>query len=443
LKAKAILDRNPGEAITMKVSPFHLPPIVKAIVGRLKDAGFEAYVAGGAVRDLVMDRTPADWDVATSAPSKDVAALFSHLTSFSLQHGTVTLMDKGKHYEVSTYKGSAGTIEDDLAHRDFTINAMALDAEEGRVIDPHGGREDVKMRLVRAVGVPEDRFHEDPLRLLRAVRLRAQLDFTIDGRTLDAISGMATLLAGVAKERIREEMIRLLTSAKPSQGFQDMVYTGLLEEVLPELMGGYGKGEGPLEGQSVFGHIMETVDRVHPGAVLRLAALFHDIPEPGAKEKHEVEGARIAEEVMRRLRFSERMICQVTHLVRHHTDARGYDSSWDESSVRRLIIGIGADHLASFFLLGRADLESQGMDTHLLSELEERVSATLKTGFPHRVQDLKVDGRKVMEICGINEGPEVGRILKALFEDVLDHPEWNTEEKLLERLQEMKEDWGQ
>jgi tRNA nucleotidyltransferase (CCA-adding enzyme) len=426
----------------MKVSRFHLPSVVKAIVGRLKDAGFEAYVAGGAVRDLVMDRTAADWDVATSAPPKDVAALFSHLPLFSLQHGTVTLVDKGRHYEVSTYRGSAGTIQDDLARRDFTINAMALDADAGKVVDPHGGREDVKKRLVRAVGVPEDRFREDPLRLLRAVRLRTQLDFTIDGKTLEAISRMSTLLAGVAKERIREEMIRLLMSEKPSRGFHDMVYTGLLEEVLPELMGVYRKGKDPLEGQGVFGHIMETVDRVHPGAVVRLAALFHDIAEPWAKEKHELEGAKIAEKVMRRWRFSERMISHVAHLVKHHADATGYDSSWDESSVRRLIMGIGANHLASFFLLGRADLESQGKDSHLLSELEKRVSASLKTGFPHRVQDLKLDGRKIMEIWGINEGPEVGRILKALFEDVLDHPEWNTEEKLSERLQEMKEDWG-
>jgi tRNA nucleotidyltransferase (CCA-adding enzyme) len=426
----------------MKISPSHIPPIVKAVFGRLKDAGFEAYVVGGAVRDLVMDRTAADWDVATSASPEAVAALFSHLTLFSLQHGTVTLVDKAKHYEVSTYRGSAGTIEDDLAHRDFTINAMALETDEGKVIDPHGGREDVKRRLVRAVGVPEDRFREDPLRLLRAVRLRTQLNFNIDGKTLETISRMAPLLAGAAKERIREEMIRLLASEKPSQGFHDMVRTGLLKEVLPELMEGHRKGQDPSEGRSIYGHIMETVDRVHPHAVLRLAALFHDIAEPRAKEKHELEGARIAEEVMRRLRFSERMISHVAHLVKHHRDGMGYDSSWDESSVRRLTIGIGANHLASFFLLRRADLESQGKDTRLLSELEKRVRATLKAGFPHRVQDLKVDGREIMEIWGINEGPEVGRILKALLEDVLDHPEWNTEEKLLERLQEMKEDWG-
>jgi tRNA nucleotidyltransferase (CCA-adding enzyme) len=434
------MDQNAAEAIAMKVSRFHLPPVVKAIVGRLKDAGFEAYVVGGAVRDLVMDRTAADWDVATSALLKDVAALFSHLTRFSLQHGTVTLVDKGRHYEVSTYRGSADTIEDDLAHRDFTINAMALDADGGKVVDPHGGREDVKKRLVRAVGVPEDRFREDPLRLLRAVRLRTQLDFTIDGTTLDAISRMSMLLAGVAKERIREEMIRLLTSEKPSQGFHDMVCTGLLEEVLPEMMGGYTKGKDPHEAQSIYGHIMETVDRVHPQAVLRLAALFHDIAEPWAKEKHELEGAKIAEKVMRRWRFSERMISHVAHLVKHHRDGMGYDSSWDESSVRRLIIGIGANHVASFFVLRRADLESRGKDTRLLSELEKRVLADLKAGFPRRVQDLKVDGRKIMEVWGINEGPEVGRILKALLEDVLDHPEWNTEEKLLERLREMKKD---
>jgi tRNA nucleotidyltransferase (CCA-adding enzyme) len=437
LLAKSTLYRNPAEAEAMKVSPSHVPPIVKAVLRKLKDAGFEAYVVGGAVRDLVMDRNAADWDVATSASPETVISLFSHLSLFSLQHGTVTLVHQGKHYEVSTYRGPAGTIEDDLAHRDFTINAMALDAEEGEVIDPHGGREDVKRRIVRAVRVPEDRFREDPLRLLRAVRLRTQLDFTFDEKTFEGISRLAPLLAGVAKERIREELIRVLTTKTPSQGFDDMVCTGLIKEVLPELMAGRGTGRTPNERQSLHGHIMETLDRVHPHPVLRLAALFHDIAEPGREEAHEIEGARIAEEVMRRLRFSERMISRVTHLVRHHRDAVNYRSSWDESAVRRLVRGVGAEHLDLFFSLCRADLESRGKETRLLSELEERVWSNVKAGFPQRVHDLRVDGRKVMEICGIKPGPEVGRILETLLEEVVDHPERNTEETLLKRVREM------
>ncbi len=437
LRAKSILYRNPAKAEAMKVPPSHIPPIVKAFIRRLKEAGFEAYVVGGAVRDLIMDKTATDWDVATSASPETVISLFSHLSLFSLQHGTVTLVHQSKHYEVSTYRGPAGTIEDDLAYRDFTINAMALGAEEGDVIDPHGGREDVKRRIVRAVGVPEDRFREDPLRLLRAVRLRTQLDFTIEEKTFESISRLAPLLAGVAKERIREELIRVLTSKTPSQGFDDMVRTGLIKEVLPELMASRRTGKMPNERQSLYGHIMETLDRVHPHPVPRLAALFHDIAGPAREEAHEVEGARIAEEVMRRLRFSERMIFQVTHLIRHHRDAVNYRSSWDESAVRRLVRKIGADYLELFFSLCRADLESQGKETRLLSELEERAWPNVKNGFPQRVHDLKVDGRKVMEICGIKQGPEVGRILEALLEEVVDHPERNTEETLLERVREM------
>lgn len=409
----------------MKHPQFRIPAVVRTILTCLKGANCEAYIVGGAVRDMVMGREPTDWDVATSATATDVGNLFPHLTRFSLQHGTVTLVHEGGHYEVSTFRGSSPTIEDDLAHRDFTINAMAWEPDDERLIDPWGGSKDVALRLIRAVGTPEERFREDPLRLLRAVRLCCELGFRIHRKTRNAMSGMAPMLTNVAKERVRDELLRILAGEKPSRGFQEMVRTNLLKEALPEL-------------QTIFfGHTMETMDRVAPDPVLRLAALLHDIAKPGAKDAHQLESARIAEDIMRRLRFSERLISKVTHLVRHHRDAVNYRTSWDESAVRRLAREVGGEHLESYFSLCRADLESQGKDTRLLSELQERVRSNIKSGFPYRVHDLKVDGRRVMEICDIKEGPEVGRILEALLEDVLDHPEWNTEEKLVERLREM------
>lgn len=403
------------------------PGIVRRILTALKEAGFQAYVVGGAVRDMVMGREPADWDVATSASDRKVKDLFAHLTLFSLQHGTITLVSKGEHYEVSTFRGSSPTIEDDLAHRDFTINAMAWEPDEGKLVDPLGGRRDVERKLLRAVGVPEDRFREDPLRLLRAVRISCELGFKIHRKTRDAMSEMAPRLSKVAKERVRDEWIRIVTGEKPSLGFQAMVRTNLLQEILPEL-------------QNIFGSTLERMDRVPPNPALRLAALFWDLAKSGAKDGHEPEGAGIAEDIMRRLRFSERLILTVTDLVGHQRNTVNYDPSWDERAVRRLMHEVGAEHLAPFFALCRADLESQGKDTFPLSELEERVRAQVEAGFPLRVQDLKVDGRKVMEVCGIQEGPEVGRILEALLEEVLDHPEWNNEEKLVERVQNLMKD---
>lgn len=413
------------------------PNLVKTILKRLERAGFEAYVVGGAVRDMAMGRRPTDWDIATSASADVAASLFPRLTRFSLRHGTVTLVVEGKSYEVSTFRGSAPTIDDDLARRDFTINAMAWKPDAGRLIDPWGGLRDVNLRVVRAVGSPDDRFREDPLRLLRAVRLGCELGFRIHPETRDAMSGTAPMLSTVAKERVRDELLKILASRKPSSGFEEMAGLNLLEEVLPELSEGRGKKCGS---QTVFGHTMETVDRVPTTPTLRLAALFHDVAKPGAGEGHPVEGARIAENIMRRLRFSERTIFEVTHLVRHHRDDREDASSRDERAVRRFVSGLGAEFLGSFFSLRRADLESQGKDTRLLSELDESVRAQLRKGFPLKVQDLRVDGRKVMAVCGIERGPAVGRVLDALFEEVLDHPEWNTEEKLVERLREMVRD---
>ena len=401
-----------------------VPDIVKAILMGLKDAGFEAYVVGGAVRDMVMGREPVDWDVATSAAPGDVEERFSHLTRFSLRHGTTTLVHEGANYEVSSFRGSVPTIEDDLAHRDFTINAMAWDPDQGKVIDPWGGRRDLERRLLRAVGIPEDRFREDPLRLLRAARIACELGLRIHPKTRDALSGMAHLLSTVAGERVRDELIRIMIGARPASGFREMARSNLLKEILPGF-------------ENILGHPLETMERVPPTPALRLAALFHDIAKSGSKDGDALEGARIAAAVMRRLRFSEPLISKVSHLVKHHRDAVNYAPSWDDGAVRRLMRRVGAEHLGPFFALCQGDLESEGRDTRPLLELRGRVRRQVAAGRPYRVRDLKVNGRKVMEVCGIRGGPEVGRILEALLEEVMDHPEWNTEEKLLDRLKKM------
>lgn len=411
-----------------------VPAVVRRILTRLKSAGFETYIVGGAARDMVMGREPADWDFVTSAKPGEAGNLFPELTQFSLQHGTLTLMCEDKPYEVTSFRGISSTLEEDLAHRDFTINAMAWEADEGRVIDPFGGRQDVALRLVRAVGDPEQRFREDPLRLMRAVRISCDLGFSIHGETLDALCRMVDLLNGVAKERIRDELLRVLIGENPSRGIKKMACTGLFERVFPELsVEGFGKGKR-------FGTATDTVDRVASDPVLRLAAFFHSIQSPRAEKGRETERANIAEDAMRRLRFNERMICQVTHLLKQWSYGMMYDGSWDEGAVRRLVKRVGVEHLDPLFSLCRAELHARGKDTALFSELVERARANLKAGFAHRVEDLKIDGFRVMETLKIKRGPEVGRVLEALLEDVLDHPDWNTEDRLVARLVEMARD---
>jgi len=373
-----------------------IPETVKTIIKTLEERGFEAFIVGGAVRDMIMERQAVDWDVATSASTGEVADLFADLTKFSLQHGTITLVYRGRHFEVSTYRGSSHTLEDDLGHRDFTINAMAWRPGEVSVIDPYGGRKDIERRLIRAVGSPGDRFNEDPLRMLRAVRIRRETGFSIDRPTGTAIRRMAPLLAGVAKERIRDEAMRILLSEKPSRGFHEMERSGLLKEIIPDIMERHCKGKRT-------GHLMETVDRVGGSPALRLAALFHDLAEPGEDREPE----RDAEEVMRRFRFSERMISHVMHLVKHHRHALRYEPSWGDSDVRRLVREAAPEHLENIFLLCTACLAARGKDAGHISELAERARSNIKAGAPFGIRDLNLDGRKVMAICGIEKGPEV------------------------------------
>jgi poly(A) polymerase/tRNA nucleotidyltransferase (CCA-adding enzyme) len=428
-----------------------IPPFVMTIIERLKTCGYQAYIVGGAVRDMCLRRPIADWDVATSAPPEKIKSIFKDARHFSLKHDTVTLVDSTRLYEVTTFRGSERTrqsIEEDLGHRDFTIDAMAYDSERKAVLDPHGGRSDAVQELIRAVGDPKDRFREDPLRLLRAVRLATELGFKIEERTLAAISMMAEQLASVAQERVRAEMMKILMSRRPSAGFDLMVRTGLLKQFLPELLEGYLKRQNAHHRFTIYKHIMETVDGVELDPVLRLTALFHDIAKPRVREKingkfrflgHEEASAKLAREIMDRLKFSNKMIGRVAHLIAHHMIE--YDTEWGDGAVRRLIRRVGPENMAHLLTFRRADLLAHGVKDQkpdLLSELERRVEASMKRPQPMSAHDLAIDGRRVMEILALTQGPEVGEVLNELLGRVTDHPEMNTEERLVDLLGEMK-----
>ncbi len=425
-----------------------IPTFVASILNRLKDAGHQAYIVGGAVRDACLKRTITDWDVATSATPDEIKAIFHRSRLFALRHGTVTLVESGRNFEVTAFRGETPSLIHDLGCRDFTINAMGYDPESEEIIDPYGARRDIERKLVRAVRDPGARFREDPIRLLRAVRLTTELGFRIESGTLQTINPMAPLLNSVAPERVREETMKILLVSKPSSGFHLLVRTGLLKEFLPELLEGYLKRQNEYHRYTIFRHVMETIDQVEATPLLRLTALLHDIAKPRVRRKaegawrfigHERAGAGMAEEILGRLRFSKGTIKNVTNLIRNHMI--GYNSSWTDAAVRRLIRRVGPDATMELLSFRRADILAHGVENdkpNLLEELESRINEQIKNRVVTGTEALAIDGHAVMETLGIPPGPEVGKILRLFMEKVTDHPELNNQEGLMGLLEQMK-----
>jgi len=405
-----------------------IPAFVRSVIKRLHGEGHQAYVVGGAVRDLCMGRPATDWDVTTSASPEEIRAVFEGLRSFSLKHETVTLVYKGRPYEVTTFRGPKQTLEDDLQHRDFTINAMAYDMRKSVVMDPWGGRRDIGKRVVRGVAGPENRFREDPLRLIRAVRFAVELGFRIEEKTSRAISSMTETITTVAPERIRDEMIRVLVCENPSQGLHLLRETGLLVWILPELVEA-GKGRG------------KVVDRVAPDPVLRLSALFCAGAQSASLD-HGTKSDKTVNAVMGRFFFSKRMIRQVAKLVGEERAFADYHSSWSDGDLRRFIRKVGEENLETLISLRKANVTGLGKGAQgplrRLKAFQARVRGLMRTPVVRGPQDLAIDGSKVMEIMRLSPGPEVGRILKHLSEELVEHPEWNTRTKLVAMLKEMK-----
>jgi poly(A) polymerase/tRNA nucleotidyltransferase (CCA-adding enzyme) len=425
-----------------------IPTFVAFILERLKHAGHQAFIVGGAVRNIFLQLPIVDWDITTSAQTKEIKTIFNDIRCFSLKHDTVTLVRSGRHFEVTTFKGQADCLEDDLARRDFTINAMALDPERIEILDPFEGRMDIRRKLIRAVGDPQIRFQEDPLRLLRAVRLATELGFLIETKTLETLTCLAPSLRKVAPERIREELIKVLMSPNPSMGFNLMRRTGLLKQFLPELLEGYRKRQNARHRHTIYKHIMETIDRTEPVKFLRLTALFHDIAKPRVRENiegewrffgHEDASADLAAEILDRLRFPRLMIGKVTNLIRHHMI--DYHSQWSAAAVRRLIRRVGPENIMDLMRFRGADIFAHGLDNQeaiLLNELEGRIKNQIKNSVPTQTQDLAINGITVMEILGLSAGPEVGRILGELMEKVIDNPDLNTKSSLIAILEQKK-----
>ena len=434
-----------------------LPPAVAAVLETLREGGDEAVLVGGCVRDLVRGDEPADWDVATSAPPERVASRFPGAT-WENTFGTVTVRDAGggPGIEVTTYRLEASyrdqrrpdevrwgtSLTDDLARRDFTINAMAwqppaADDAAGRLVDPYGGAADLEAGLLRAVGDPEARFNEDALRLLRAVRLATRFDLRIDPATEAAIRAHATDAAGLSGERVRDETIRILAgSAPPSGAFALMERLGLLTVLFPELAALRGVPQAkPLAGDALD-HSLRAADALPAtDPVLRLAGLLHDVGKAttladGHFLHHDREGALMAEQVMLRLRAPRAEVARVTNLVRHHMF--DYKPEWTDAAVRRFVRRAGTDLLPDLFTLRAADDVASGIvePRHGWPELERRVASVV--GDPLEARQLAVGGDDLVAELGIAPGPLVGRLLTGLVEAVIEDPSLNSRERLLE-----------
>lgn len=451
--------------------PNAIPRGVLAVCARLREKGHRAWIVGGCVRDLLRAAPVADWDVATSARPEEVKRAFRRVIPTGIQHGTVTVhldeRDGGGTYEVTTLRGETtysdgrrpdsvvfvDDIVEDLARRDFTVNAIALDPlREGddAIVDPWGGREDLRRHLLRAVGDASQRFAEDGLRALRAARFVATLEMQLDPATAAAIRPALDTYRKVSAERVRDEWIKAMKAKRPSRAFDVMREHGLLEVSAPELLPQVGCTQNKWHRYDVWGHAMACVDACRGDAILRLSAFVHDIGKPQTRAfsdktqdytfyDHERVGAEIVEPLLARLRFSNDERTRIAHLVRHHLVC--YDESWSDAAVRRWIRRIGVERLEDLYALNEADLRGKDRDKEPelapLEELKARVAAILAKGEALSTRDLAVGGRELMQQLGMKPGPKLGLLLDKLLEEVLEEPSRNDAVQLLSRAAEL------
>jgi len=441
-----------------------IPDDVASVVAKLREAGHEAYVVGGCVRDALRGVEPQDWDVATDAKPPEIQAIFKR-SLYTNRFGTVIVRSGEREIEVTTYRLEADyadhrrpdhveftdSLRADLSRRDFTMNAMAYKPEEsggppgelgvppGELIDPYGGTADLEQHIVRAVGDPDERFREDALRMLRAVRFATLLRFTIEPATAEAIRRNAALASEISGERIQQEMTKILTSEQPSVGLRMLSDLGILAVILPELEECKRTPQDKAVAQDVFEHSLVTVDATRPpdDLVLRLAGLFHDIGKPdtfadGHFHQHEFVGEHKARAILRRWKLPRETIAQVTHLIRNHMF--WYQEEWSGSAVRRFIRNVGLDNIPALFELRRADNIGSGARSPRMYALEAlwlRVQEEIQRANAFSARDLAIDGNDIMRELGIPSGREVGRILDELLERVLDDPDLNARDSLL------------
>lgn len=449
-----------------------LPEHVQFIIEQFYGAGFEAYAVGGCIRDSILGRVPQDWDITTSAKPEEIKALFSHTVDTGIAHGTVTVMLDHIGYEVTTYRIDGeyedsrhpkevtftASLEEDLKRRDFTINAMAYNDRVG-LVDLFEGQKDLEEKRIRCVGIAEERFGEDALRMMRAVRFAAQLGYTLDTETAEAIRALAPTLAKISIERIHAELEKLLVSAHPEM-IRDLYEMGLTQIFLPEFDVMMETPQNSLHHcYSVGEHTIHAVCGVKADRILRWTMLFHDISKPECKTtdakgvdhfyRHTVVGAERTKEIMRRLKFDNATTALVTNLVRWHDAAptsrpeispemrHEADPEISEKTVRRLVSRMGEEAFAYIFDIRRADILAQSeyyreKKLDILERFESTYQVVLQKKQCVSIKDLAINGSDLIAI-GFTPGPGIGAFLQELLTEVLETPEKNTRDYLIGR----------
>jgi putative nucleotidyltransferase with HDIG domain len=465
-----------------------LPDYVQKVGRILLKEGYEAYLVGGALRDVVLGEKPHDYDLATNALPDEMLNMFPKAVSTGAKFGTVMALVQDKYgetheVEVTTFRSEAeyvdgrwpesvnfvDDIDKDLGRRDFTFNAMALDLSQleldgsdeikkGEIYDPYGGIKDIENKVVRAVGTPIERFKEDGLRAFKACRMAAQLGFDIEEKTLEAIKESIPIASQISMERIRDEFMKMLiNSPKPSVGIELMRKTGLLNIFMPELLESVDVEQKLFHAHDVYNHAIKTCDVAHDS--VKLAALLHDIAKPrtdmgnGHFYGHDKMGADIAEQIMKRMKFSQAEIKRVKILIENHmfhyphvkedmTEEEKENiekHEWTDAAVRRFIQRVGEENIDDLFKLRLADAQSNPATAFKPEEitiLQKRISEVRKQDMALKVTDLDITGEDLMKI-GVKKGPKMGIILNELLDMVVEDPLLNTKEKLIKKAKDL------
>ena len=443
-----------------------IPKSVLEILKKLEENNFEAYIVGGCVRDLLMEREPKDWDITTNAKPEEIMKIFPD-SFYENKFFTVGIKTEDEKYpivEVTTFRIEqkysdkrhpdevrfAKSLTEDLGRRDFTINALALEVKKKdfEIIDLFEGQKNLKNKIIRAVGNADERFNEDALRMMRAIRFTSELNFEIEEKTLEAIRNNSKNLKHVAQERIKDEIQKIILSTRPSEGIDALHETGLLEYIIPELEKGYGVKQNRHHIYTIYKHNLLSL-KFCPSEKLevRLAALLHDIAKPETKRgegenatfyNHDHVGKKVAEKILKRIRFSNDVVDKVKLLIDNHMFYYNPDEV-GESSVRRLIKKVGLQNIKNLIDLRISDRLGSGVPKakpYKLRHLEYIVDKVSHDAIS--VKMLRINGNDLMKVLKINPGPKIGTILDVLLAEVIENPEINTQEYLSKRALELE-----
>jgi tRNA nucleotidyltransferase (CCA-adding enzyme) len=447
-----------------------IPKEVNLILEKIQEKGFQAYVVGGCVRDLLMEKKPKDWDITTNAKPEAIKKIFPK-SFYENKFGTVTVLTGSKDktltdVEITTFRKDgkysdkrhpdeikyAKTIEEDLSRRDFTINALALN-EDNKIIDPFDGEIDLKKKTIRTVGKAEERFDEDALRMLRATRFACTLDFEIEAKTFKAIQKNAGWIQAISKERIRDELMKIIESQKAAEGIDLLQKTNLLKYILPELEKGVGVSQNKHHIYDIYEHSLRSLKVAAEkkfSMEIKFAALFHDIGKPETKQgegpdstfyNHDYVGAKFTARILQRLKFPNKFIDKVVLLVRNHMFVSDPERL-TEAGARRLIARVGKENIPDLINLRIADRLGMGRPKerpYRLRTIEYMIEKVSQD--PISAKMLKINGNEIMELLKIKPGPKIGAILDVLLAEVIEDPKKNDKKKLEKRVKELdKED---